>query len=82
MPKHTTPSSLTRISDAHKEVFRALTSGKYGNFALLSCLVNGEPGSAIVAVIKNDNDDFLDIYPLFVSVTDKMQLTDHEGNAC
>ncbi len=34
----------TNITDEHKRVFEMLKSGEYGNFALFSCFVNGEPG--------------------------------------
>lgn len=66
----------TNITDQHLEVFAAITSGKYTNFALFSCFVNGEPASAIVA-ISEDGPDFT-ITPLFISVTDNMVLTDHD----
>lgn len=75
----------TNITSEHRAVFEALTSGEYGNFALLSCFVNGEPAAAIVAVnggccpgSRPLADDHI-ITPLFVSVTDAMTLTDHDG---
>ena len=77
MTHHPTPSSLTHITAEHKEAFYALTSGEYQNFALFSCFVDGEPASAIVAV--NFDGREYHIAPLFVSVTDKMRLTDHAG---
>lgn len=67
----------TNITDAHKHVFEALTSGRYDNFALFSCFLNGEPAAAIVAVHR-DGDDYV-MTPLFVSVTDNMVLVDHDG---
>ena len=67
----------TNITAAHKEAFEALTSGRFGNFALFSCFVNGEPATAIVAVGRDG--DMFDIIPLFVSVTPDMRLTDHDG---
>ncbi len=69
----------THITAAHQEVFNALTSGEYNNFALFSCYVDGEPAAAIVA-INQDGEEY-QITPLFVSVTDTMQLTDHDGAA-
>jgi hypothetical protein len=68
----------TNITEEHREVFKALTSGEFTNFALFSCFVNGEPASAIVAVTKDDGDEY-HINPLFVSVTPGMKLIDHEG---
>jgi hypothetical protein len=67
----------TNITSAHKAAFEALTSGEYDNFALFSCFVNGDPGVAIVAV-NRDAEEYL-VTPLFVSVTDAMRLTDHDG---
>ncbi|OBW63511.1 MAG: hypothetical protein A9183_07260 [Dehalococcoides mccartyi] len=68
----------TNITQEHQQVFSALTSGEYSNFALFSCFVNGEPASAIVAINKPGADEY-QITPLFVSVTPGMQLIDHEG---
>ena len=69
----------THITPAHRRAFEALTSGRYDNFALMSCTVNGAPASAIVAVTA-DGDDHL-VHPLFVSVTPDMHLADHDGQA-
>jgi hypothetical protein len=69
----------THITPAHKAAFEALTSGEYGNFALFSCFVNGDPAVAIVAVHR-DSAEYL-LTPLFVSVTDAMLLTDHDAVA-
>jgi hypothetical protein len=43
----------TNITADHRAAFEALTSGDYANFALFSCLVNGEPGAAIAAVNRD-----------------------------
>jgi hypothetical protein len=67
----------TNITSAHKAAFEALTSGEYDNFALLSCFVNGDPATAIVAVHR-DAEEYL-LTPLFVSVTEAMRLADHDG---
>jgi hypothetical protein len=75
----TTLKASTNIAVPHHEAFNALTSGKYSNFALFSCFVNGEPTSAIVAVTPDGAGGF-DIAPLFVSITPGMALTDHDGN--
>jgi hypothetical protein len=69
----------TNITPSHRDTFEALTSGRYANFALLSCFVNGEPAAAIVAVTHEDEDVLLT--PLFVSVTPGMALTDPDGVA-
>jgi|CZKX01.1.fsa_nt_gi hypothetical protein len=67
----------TNITQAHRDAFHALVSGDFVNFALFSCFVNDEPAAAIVAV-NSDGADYV-LTPLFVSVTDAMRLTDHEG---
>jgi hypothetical protein len=67
----------TNITAEHRAAFEALTSGEYDNFALFSCFVDGVPATAIVAV-NRDGEDYA-ITPLFVSVTDAMTLTDHDG---
>jgi hypothetical protein len=71
-------SQQTNITDAIQQHFAALTSGGFKNFALFSCFVDGQPAAAIVTITKNDNEYL--IKPLFVSVTDAMVLTDHDGN--
>lgn len=68
---------MTNITSQHREVFEAFISGRYNNFALFSCFVDGQPAAAIVAV-NRDGEDYT-ITPLFVSVTDGMTLTDHDG---
>jgi hypothetical protein len=67
----------TNITDVHRRAFNALTSGRFDNFALFSCFVNGSPTAAIAAITR-DGDSF-DITPLFVAVTGDMRLTDHDG---
>ena len=70
-------STHTNITMAHREAFEAMTSGVYSNFALFSCFVNGDPAAAIVAICQEDAEYL--ITPLFVSVTQAMCLTDHDG---
>ncbi len=69
----------TNIRPEHISAFEALTSGEHNN-ALFSCFIGGEPAAAIVSVTPpaREDDDF-QIAPLFVSITDDMVLTDHEG---
>ena len=71
---------MTNITAEHREAFEALSSGDFGNFALFSCYVNGEPAAAIVTV-NRDGEDYI-INPLFVSVTASLQVTDHDGHPC
>ncbi|RWI06832.1 MAG: hypothetical protein EOQ89_03625 [Mesorhizobium sp.] len=67
----------TNITPEHRERFNALTSGQFTNFALFSCFINGKPAVAIVAA--NQDGDEITLTPLFVSITDDMVLTDHDG---
>src|SRR6266508_983049 len=68
----------TNITRRHKKAFNALVSGEYRNFALFSCFVNGEPSAAIVAVEEEGEE--VKVTPLFVAVTEGMELADHDGN--
>ena len=70
--------STTNILPEHQDVLEALTSGKYGNFALFSCFINDRPGCAIVAVNKEGKE--YNITPIFVSVSPGMKLADRDGN--
>jgi hypothetical protein len=47
----------TNITADHRAAFEALTSADYRNFALFSCLVNGEPAAAIV-VVNEDGGNY------------------------
>ena len=67
----------TNITDAHRRAFEALRDASFQNFALFACFVNGQPASAIVAITQDGSE--YSIMPLFVSVTDAMVLTDHDG---
>lgn len=70
----------TNIRPEHVSAFEALTSGDYSNFALFSCFIGGQPAAAIVSVTPPEAEDgAYQITPLFVSVTDDMLLTDHDG---
>lgn len=69
----------TNITPENKREFEALTSGEYGNFALYSCFVNGEPTVAIVVVDEKCGRKYT-LTPLYVALTDGMVLTDHDGN--
>jgi hypothetical protein len=71
---------MTNITVEHRAAFEALVSGDFGNFALFSCFVDGEPAAAIVAV-NRDGEEYA-MTPLFVAVTPGMVLTDHDGRPC
>ena len=69
---------MTNITPEHRSAFEALTSGRYTNFALFSCFVNGEPAAAITAI--NEDGECVTITPLVVSLTGSMHLIDHDGS--
>ena len=76
----------TNITGEHKRAFEALKSGEYGNFALFSCFVNGEPAVAIATVLPTPpeapgGEPGCLVRPLFVSITPAMRLIDHDGRA-
>ncbi len=67
------------IPAPHKLAFNAMTCGRFENFALMACNLDGLATSAIVCVSK-DGDAFR-LFPLFVAVTQDMRLTDTDGQA-
>lgn len=69
----------TNITLAYKRAFAALTSGEYDNFALMSCFVDEQPACAICFVQERPHNTTL--WPLFVSITPTMKITDHDGVA-
>ena len=75
----------TNITEEHRRVFEALTSGEHDNFALFSCFLGTEPAAAIVAVNRcppaeegGEPEYEYAISPLFVGIVPGMKLTDHD----
>ena len=70
----------TNITHEHRRAFETLTSGRYENFALMSCFCGGKPTAAIatVTVHPSGEDEYL-ITPLFVPVVPRIRLTGHDG---
>ncbi len=60
--------SMTALTSAESELFNALTSGKYNNFALLRCELDGKESACIVA-LNGDKSDAILIRPLAVILT-------------
>ena len=74
----------TNITEEQRRAFEALTSGRFDNFCLVSCFVDGEATAAIAAVTvsppaQDGGDPEYLISPLFVCPTPAMTLTDHDG---
>ncbi len=76
--------SVTNITEDHRRTFEALTSGRFDNFCLVSCFVDGKPTAAIAAVnvsppAQDGGEPEYLISPLFMCPTPAMTLTDHDG---
>ena len=77
-----TDTTNTNITPEDQELFNALVSGNYNNFALFSCFCNGKPAVAIVCITEDDSDSEtpIHIHPQWVKYDPEvMTLTDHEG---
>lgn len=61
-----------------RQVFAAMISGLFDNFALWPCLVNGEASCAIVSY-ETREDNTVKVTPHFVAATSKILITDYEG---
>ena len=73
----------TNITEDHRRAFAALTSGRFHNFRLVSCFVNGEPTAAIATVnadppAEADGRPEYLISPLFIYRIRAMTLADHD----
>lgn len=71
----------TNITPSMNAAFQLLASGRVPNFCLVSCYVNGEPTAAICFANPEPGREFgaVALTPLFVAVTDGMDLRDHNG---
>ncbi len=74
----------TNITADHRRAFAALTSGRFDNFCLVSCFVDGKQTAAIAAVnvsppAEDGGEPEVLVSPLFVWPTAGMTLTDHDG---
>ena len=63
---------------AYSHAFEALSSGRYENFRLWSCRVNGEESLEIIALHQQDEKTIV-AQPLFVAITEGMVITDEDG---
>ena len=64
---------MSYITPGHVRAFQMVRSQLYDNITLASCLVNGEPGVAIV-MVDDAGEGKLAVMPLFVAITPKMEL--------
>lgn len=66
--------STSFITPGHVWALQAVTTMAFGQPQLLNCRINGEPGVVIVLMRQRD-DDRIDVMPLFVAITESMELT-------
>jgi hypothetical protein len=64
---------MTNITPGHVSAFQAVRSQLYDNITLSSCLINGEPGVAIV-MVDHCGEGKVAVCPLFVAITPGMKL--------
>lgn len=57
---------------AYSHAFEALASGRFDNFKLWPCQVNGEDSLEVVALHSGDDDGTIVVQPLFVAITEGM----------
>src|SRR6202049_4945115 len=65
--------STSFITPGHVRAFQAVTTQRYGEVTLASCLINGKPGVAIV-LVDNVGEGKLAVMPLFVAITPEMDI--------
>ena len=65
--------SASFITPGHVRAFQAVTSQLYGEATLASCLINGEPGVAIV-LMEHVGEGKVGVIPLFVAITPGMDI--------
>lgn len=65
---------MTNITSGHVRAFQAIRSQLYDNITLWSCIINDEPGVAIV-MVDDVGEGKIGVMPLFVAITPNMQLS-------
>ena len=79
------PAIATNFTEDHRHALEALTRGEHDNLALFSCFINDAPDTTIVAInpsppAEGPTKTEHRVTPLWVSVTDTMVLTEHDGD--
>jgi hypothetical protein len=65
--------STSFITPGHVRAFQAVTTQLYGEVTLASCLINGNPGVAII-LMEHVGEGKVGIMPLFVAITPEMDI--------
>lgn len=72
---------MSAITSGHVRAFQAVRSQLYDNITLASCVINNEPGVAIV-MVDEVGEGKIGVMPLFVAITAGMDLSfPGEGDA-
>ena len=64
---------MNNITPGHIRAFQAIRSPFYDNITLASCLINNEPGVAVI-MLEETGDEMFAVMPLFVAITPGMKL--------
>jgi hypothetical protein len=64
---------MSNITPGHVNAFQAVRSQLYDNITLASCIINGEPGVAIV-MVDHVGEGKVAVMPLFVAITPGMKI--------
>jgi len=64
---------MSNITPGHVRAFQTVRSQLYDNVTLASCIINGEPGVAII-MIDYVGENKMAVMPLFVAITESMDL--------
>ena len=72
-------NTTNKIKQKTKNIFKAMLSGEYNSFALFSVTCDGVPTEVIVNITEDGKGGY-HVEPLFVRVTEKMDLRDPIGN--
>jgi hypothetical protein len=64
---------MSNITPGHVNAFQAVRSQLYDNITLASCIINSEPGVAIV-MVDHVGEGKVAVMPLFVAITPGMKI--------
>jgi len=64
---------MSNITPGHVNAYQAVRSQLYDNITLASCVINGDPGVAIV-MVEHCGEGKVSVCPLFVAITPNMKL--------
>jgi hypothetical protein len=65
--------STSFITPGHVRAFQGVTTQLYGEVTLASCLINNQPGVALV-LVEHVGEGKVAVMPLFVAITPDMEI--------